>query len=658
MKSNLRVRVVEALLALSAFGCGEPVSETLLEQQPASQASGDLRSVSFGPDGEPVDASFVDSFEAEPATRAPQTLSVAVSADQKIGAELRARLAESIAAAAGTAATTGSGTASRTASSSARSRAEFIDVTFVLRDPVDEPQLPSLNPLLPRDAPENAKRLATRLDAFEKLKAHRSAVQAPVIRAIEAAGGLVGEQFVSCNCFVAKTPPDPLKTLIQNQDILHVELSESPTPPPVDTNTANDIADAKLRFNHSVLSPYRATAGQSIALLDTGVRWTHTSLASGVSWQARLDCVFGGTGCATSSNAGFNPDDNDWNHGTSTASILVGNTNLGSDHGGLLGSAIGSFKVYTASGLNRAATLRAFDAARAGGYDVIVAEMQDSDPSLSSALATAAASAFDSGIAVIAANGNAGQRCQTDANGQTIAGQVGGPAHAKKVIGIGTYDINSSTDTPLNHCVGPTADGRVKPDILMPTRTEAASTTSSTATRSFSGTSGATPYGGAAAMLIRNFYFANGWDASPGNVYAGLIANGSGSMLGPVSSRAGAGAVKLRPRSCSRWYNGWRTVSNGQVIDIPFDVGAGAQDISMAIWWPEGNDYHNNVDLTISNPAGTTRWHSSNVGNVWERINLKGVTGAGSWTATIKGTSVPRGPQKVWLLLHTKLPGC
>lgn len=624
------------------------------EGAPTARADeGRIVVASFGPDGEPLGDDLVAAVETEPpvpfaaattgeASQALTAKAADKAPEEKLGAELKAVMGQRL----------------QQGLSRADAMKQKVDVTIVVADAQPEAPLPALNPLFPRESTENVARLKARLEAFDQLAQRRFGLQAPAAEAVRSAGGKLAEQFVSCNCFRAEVPLAALDALTARADVLHVELSDSPTPPPVDTNANNDIADAKTRLNYPMLSPYRATAGQSVALLDTGVRWTHTSLASGVSWLARLDCVNGGASCNNTAAAGYNPDDNDWNHGTSTASILVGNANLGSDHQGVLGSQLGSFKVYTANGLHRDATLRAFDTARRSGYDVIVAEMQDSDGSLDSAIATAAASAFDSGVTVIAANGNALQRCQVDTNGNTVPGQVGGPAHAKKVLGIGTYDINQTTNAPLNHCVGPTSDGRVKPDILMPTNTEAASNSSSTATRSFGGTSGATPYGGAAAMLIRNFYFSNGWDASPGNIYAALIANGSGSMLGPVSDRAGGGPVRLRPRSCSRWYNGWRTVSNGQSVEIPFDIGAGAQEISMAIWWDEGNTYHNNLDLTLTNPGGNIRWHSQKVGNVWERIILSNANESGRWKATIRGTSVPRGPQKVWLLLHTRLPGC
>ena len=52
---------------------------------------------------------------------------------------------------------------------------------------------------------------------------------------------------------------------------------------------------------------------------------------------------------------------------------------------------------------------------------------------------------------------------------------------------------------------GPATDGRYKPDIQAPTWSETASNTGDAALRVFSGTSGATPYASAAAMLARNW---------------------------------------------------------------------------------------------------------------------------------------------------------
>jgi hypothetical protein len=447
--------------------------------------------------------------------------------------------------------------------------------------------------------------------------------------------------------------------------VRHVELTEpeESMPPPVDTNTSNDLADAKSRINYSALAAYTGLNSESIALFDTGVRAYHSALVSGVNWGAYLDCVNGGTQCNLTGNANYSADDayntNRAGHGTASAHILVGNSALGVDHSGLLHSRFGSMRVYNDGangGLNTTAARNAFDVAIASGFDVMVAEMQLSSTSTNTSIAAAAARAFDSGAVVVAADGNLAQACSGSGS------QVAGPASAKKVLGIGGFDINSSTGAPVStNCYGPTPDGRNKPELLFPTNTEAASTTSTTSSSSFSGTSGATPFAGATAMMIRNFYVANGWDASPANIYAAMLANGtgSGSGMGPISASEGAGPFKFRPTACSRWYNGWRSVGNGQAATFTFNIyDVGAQEISMAIYWAEGDTYHNKINLALTkqkSPSETVTWNSQNPSNVWQRIVI-GNPQSGSWTATIRGANVVQGPQKVYLLLHTRVP--
>ena len=111
-----------------------------------------------------------------------------------------------------------------------------------------------------------------------------------------------------------------------------------------------------------------------------------------------------------------------------------------------------------------------------------MAEMQGGG-SDTSAISTAADSAFDAGAVVIAANGNNGPNSST----------VNTPANAHKVIGVGNFDVQTLSQIQ-SQSRGPAPDNRFKPDIQAPTNTETASNSSDSALRVFGGTSGATPY--------------------------------------------------------------------------------------------------------------------------------------------------------------------
>lgn len=114
--------------------------------------------------------------------------------------------------------------------------------------------------------------------------------------------------------------------------------------------------------------------------------------------------------------------------------------------------------------LDNAAVLRAFQASVAALDKVIVAEIQAPDPH--GVIAEAAGHAFDAGVVVIAAAGNAPD---------TIAS----PTVARTVIGVGAYLAKMPPMTPhgpYNHIPG----RRTKPDMIAPTGTLTANSESNT----------------------------------------------------------------------------------------------------------------------------------------------------------------------------------
>ena len=264
----------------------------------------------------------------------------------------------------------------------------------------------------------------------------------------------------------------------------------------------------------------------------------------------------------------------------------------------------------------------------------------------SSTISQAADAAFDAGSAVIAANGNNGN------NGQT-AGSVNVPANAHKVIGVGAFDTESGNQYN-NQSLGPTSDNRFKPDIQTPNRSETASTgcafgnpctpLSDTANRVFGGTSGAVPFGGAAAALARNWMRRVG-QTDPGHVYARMIVAGQDPY--PFDNTLGAGRLRLPVNGFSWW--GKVSVGNGDVVEIPLNVTrASANNLDGAIWWPETTSNHNDIDLRIVSPSGTVADFSVSIPSVFERVRANGSVTTGAWKLRIKGYSVSGGPQTVY----------
>ena len=464
----------------------------------------------------------------------------------------------------------------------------------------------------------------------------------------------VTETFWLAKAMLVTMPLDRVGAVAEREDVLYVQPRYAGEEPPQNTNPSDDVDDGRARM---VSDPYfnLGQTGGFIGLLDTGLRFSHT-LFNGPSHIAfRRDCVNGGADCNT--GGGLNPNDDCWNHGTSSAAIITGNANLGNAFRGVTGVTLDSFKVYPSTTdsngacngfLDTAAAVRGFQAAVAVLDRVIVAEMQGSGDERS-AIAAAADQAFNAGAVVIAANGNNGPNAST----------VNVPANAHRAIGVGNFDVQTQAQV-ASQSRGPTPDGRFKPDIQAPTNTETASNASDTALRVFTGTSGATPYAAGAAALLRNWLRGSSFSIDPGQVYAQMIL--SGQQTWPFNNTSGAGPLRLPTDGWAWW--GKVSVSNGQTIDIPIGIqGANANTFDVALWWPDISfdiwvvhiDAHSDIDLHVIDPAGVERASSISIASVYERARVSGAVASGTWKVRIRGYNVPWGAQTVYWAAHVRL---
>ena len=456
----------------------------------------------------------------------------------------------------------------------------------------------------------------------------------------------VEETFWLINAMLVQMPLSPVRELAKRDDVEFIEPRHSGEKPPQNANANDDVDDGRARI---VSDPYfnLGLTGGFIGLLDTGLRFTHTQFNAPSHIDFRRDCVNGGPNCTA--GAGFNPNDDCWNHGTSSAAIITANANQGNAFRGVTGITLDSFKVYPAGcgGLDTAAAVRGFQAAVAVLDRVIVAEMQGRGDDLS-AISRAADAAFDAGAVIIAANGNNGPGGST----------VNAPANAHRVIGVGNFDVQ--TQNQINsQSRGPAPDGRFKPDIQAPTNTETASSASDTAFQVFGGTSGATPYAAGVAALLRNWLRGTSFSIDPGQVYAQLIL--SGQQPYPFNNTSGAGPLRLPTDGWAWW--GKVTVSNGQTIDIPLNIsGNSPNTLDAALWWPETAfefafiriEIHNDIDLYLVDPRGAVRASSISVPSVFERARVGGAVAAGTWKLRIRGYNV-NGTQTVYWAAHVRL---
>ena len=516
---------------------------------------------------------------------------------------------------------------------------------ITLRDDLGVPRFPEPATLELRDSSTNRQLQTRNVEIIGGLQARRAEQQKAFVAEIDRGardrtrGGVQFiESFWLVNTVLVKAPLAAIPLFLQRPEVLYIEPQLTGEKPP-----ANDVAAARGEI---VSDPY-FNLGQTtgwIGLLDTGARFSHTLFNNPSHIAFRRDCVNGGADCNT--GASLNPNDDCWNHGTSTTAIITGNGNLGNGSRGVTAITLDSLKVYPSPapggaciGLDQGAVLRGFQTAIGVLDRVIVAEMQAGSDE-NGAISQAADAAFDAGAVVIAANGNNGPG----------AGTVNAPANARRAIGIGNFDVATLAQV-ASQSRGPTGDGRFKPDVQAPTNTVTASNVSDTALQNFTGTSGATPYGAGAAALLRNWLRGTSFSIDPGQVYAQLVL--SGQQPYSFNNTTGAGPLRLPTDGWAWW--GKVAIGAGQTINIPLGIsGTSTNTFDGALWWPETRARHNDVDLYLVDPQGIVRASSISAASIFERARVAGAVTNGTWTLRIVAYNVS-GTQNVYFAAHVRL---
>lgn len=510
----------------------------------------------------------------------------------------------------------------------AKIASQRVQVIVTYQETLKLPRFPALNLSEPRSSAGNQAMLQRADQLVGQIAQARAAEHAAHAARLAANyGAQVQETFWLINGMVVDLPLDQVRALAAEPDVQFVEHAEKPIPPP-----ANQSVDVRNLLDTEPYFALNQTTG-FIGILDTGIRLTHTLLSH---VDLRADCVNGtSNNCFT--GTGLNPADDFWNHGTSTASELTANGNLGAANRGVTAITVDSWKIYNNQGLVTPAAVRGFQAAVAVGDRVIVAEIQDTGGN-TGAIATAADQAFDAGAVVVAAAGNFG----CGAGNVGLPGSVRSPGNARKALAVGAVDVTSLA-LECYSGRGPTSDGRTKPDILGPTNVNAASNASDTALQLFTGTSAATPNAAGATALEWEFF----GQAAPGFINSVMIMTGrNAASAAPFDNNNGAGLPFLPVNGII--LSSSVIVSSGGTVDVPINVTGNIQFIDSALWWPESPGLHNDVDLQLVNPNGVVVASSLSVASIFEKVRATTGLVDGTWKIRIHAFNVTGSQLVFW----------
>jgi len=305
-------------------------------------------------------------------------------------------------------------------------------------------------------------------------------------------------EFENIPAVAMELTKDEIKELSKRDAVEHIEYDE-------EVVAFNDTADywfgtEKARTDFGLdgdrdgnLSSY-SKDDVVVAVIDTGIDAAHVDLDGGkvIAWKDYIN------------NKTTPYDDN--GHGTHVAGTIAGEGDGNSKYEGVAkGSALIGLKVLAANGTgpssgSAAAVDWCITNKDTYGIDVINMSLGTSGSSDGTdASSLAVNKAVESGITVVVAAGNAGPKKYT----------IGAPAAASKALTVGNM-IDVGEDgfgLAFLSSRGPTADGRMKPDIGAPgTNITSAKTNTGNGYVTYSGTSMATPFtaGTVALMLDAN----------------------------------------------------------------------------------------------------------------------------------------------------------
>ncbi|MEG8947602.1 S8 family serine peptidase [Rosettibacter firmus] len=218
-------------------------------------------------------------------------------------------------------------------------------------------------------------------------------------------------------------------------------------------------------------------SGVLIGLLDTGFRWKNHPAFRNITVIGEKDFIQNDNSTANDTSKGDSPNQD--KHGTAVLSIIAGY-----DEGNLIGPAYGaSFLlakteyVPTETHIEEDNYAAALEWMEAQGVDITSSSIgyntfdagENSYTFLdmngkTTIVAQAANLAFERGVSTFTAAGNEGNSDWGAKYGDNKYGKIVSPADAFNMIAVGAVDTNNLVTSFSSR--GPTADGRIKPDIV------------------------------------------------------------------------------------------------------------------------------------------------------------------------------------------------
>ncbi len=263
------------------------------------------------------------------------------------------------------------------------------------------------------------------------------------------------------------------------------------------------------------------------------------------------------------------------------------------------------------------------------------------------------AMAWQTGITYVFAAGNNGAACIDETGTPTPC--ISAPADAKNVISVAaTRDAVFALDQRAAFSsVGPTRDGRNKPDIAAPGEwIRSADSGDPTGYVDFRGTSMATPHvAGAAALLMDAVP-----DAArrPDAVKALLRATAVPIRTGLPDDQVGAGRMEVAKLVGDRaesdgWVRGLGlgpALAEGETATFTLSVPANADLVTVVLSWMEpaswllaGQASYNDLDLELVPPSGATSLVSNSGVDTVETVTLNSPE-AGDWQVIVSAFDI------------------